>query len=285
MLKIPMPLFSLVLAASGSVLAGGADTDRLAAVLAAQPEDTQARYEYRHPQETLEFFGIAPGMTVVEALPGGGWYTKILLPYIGQDGRVIGADYSGDMYPLFGFFSEEQLEAKKTWVTDFPVDIAGWAGEDSAPVSAFVFGAMPEEMKNQADAVLFIRALHNLARFEGDGGFLTTALRNAFDVLKPGGTVGVVQHQAPDEMPDDWASGSKGYLKEDFVMAKMKEAGFEFVAASDINHNEKDQPTEEDIVWRLPPSLATSRKNPELKEEMIAIGESNRMTLKFRKPE
>jgi len=283
--KILMPLFTLALAASSTVSAGGADADRLAAALAGQPEDAQARYVYRHPQETLEFFGIAPGMTVVEALPGGGWYTKILLPYIGQEGRLIGADYSGDMYPLFGFFSEEQLEAKKTFVTDFPAKAADWAGEDGAPVSAFVLGALPEEMKGQADAVLFIRALHNLARFEGDGGFLTAALQNAFDVLKPGGTVGVVQHQARDEMPDDWANGSKGYLKKDFVIAQMEAAGFEFIAASEINQNEKDQPAETDIVWRLPPSFATSRENPELKAEMAAIGESNRMTLKFRKPE
>ncbi|MFC1796104.1 class I SAM-dependent methyltransferase [Pseudomonadota bacterium] len=285
MLKNLMPLFILALAASSTVSAGGADADHLASVLAAEAEDVQARYVYRHPQETLEYFGIAPGMTVVEALPGGGWYTKILLPYIGQEGRLIGADYSGDMYPLFGFFSEEQLEAKKTFVTDFPAKAADWAGEDSTPVSAFVFGAMPEEMKGQADAVLFIRALHNLARFEGEGGFLTAALQNAFDVLKPGGTAGVVQHQARDDMPDDWANGSKGYLKKDFVIAKMEAAGFEFVSSSDINQNEKDQPTDSDIVWRLPPSLATSRKDPELKAELTAIGESNRMTLKFRKPE
>ena len=132
MLKNLVLLFSLALAVSSSVLAGATDAERLASVLAAQPEDAQARYTYRHPQETLEFFGIAPGMTVVEALPGGGWYTKILLPYIGQEGRLIGADYSGDMYPLFGFFSEEQLEAKKTWVTDFPADAAEWAGQETA---------------------------------------------------------------------------------------------------------------------------------------------------------
>ena len=284
MQKILMPLVAFVLLSS-TVMAGSADSDRLAATLAAQSEKIQARYQFRHPQETLEFFGISPAMTVVEALPGGGWYTRILLPYIGQEGRLAGADYSGDMYPLFGFFSEEQLEAKKTWVTDFPAEAAEWAGEEGAPVSAFVFGAMPDEMKGQADAVLFIRALHNLARFEGDGGFLTAALQNAFDVLKPGGMVGVVQHQARDDMPDDWANGSKGYLKKDFMIAKMEAAGFEFVSSSDINQNEKDQPTDSDIVWRLPPSLATSRKDPELKAELTAIGESNRMTLKFRKPE
>ena len=284
MLKILVSVTSLLLFASSGVLAEGADSARLASVLADQPEEVQARYVYRHPQETLEFFGIAPGMTVVEALPGAGWYTKILLPYLGQEGAVIGADYSLKMYPLFGFFSEERLKEKETWLTDWTAEASEWVGDEGAEVSAFVFGEMPGEMKGTADAVLFIRALHNLARFEGEGGFLTTALQNAYDVLKPGGIVGVVQHQARDGMPDEWAGGQNGYLKKAFVIAKMEAAGFEFVAGSDVNQSEKDQPSDSDIVWRLPPSLATSRDNPELKAEMEAIGESNRMTLKFRKP-
>ncbi len=265
-------------------LFAGADSERLSSVLAAQPEETQARYPYRHPQETLEFFGIEPGMTLVEALPGGGWYTKLLLPYLGNDGHLIGADYAREMYPLFGFFSEEQLKEKDTWIEDFTTDAKEWSGEDGARVAAFEFGSMPDEFKGQADVVLFIRALHNLARFEAEGAYLSAALQNAFDALKPGGIVGVVQHQAPDSMSDEWAGGSHGYLKRDFLVARMEAAGFEFVAGSDINLNEKDQPGEEDIVWRLPPSLATSREDPELKAELEAIGESNRMTLKFRKP-
>jgi predicted methyltransferase len=281
--------FSLILfllLASG--LATGtlsADSERLATVLAAQPADVQARYAWRHPQETLEFFGVEPGMTVVEALPGGGWYSKVLLPYLGSEGRLIGADYALEMYPLFGFFNEEQLKAKETWMQQFTADATAWAGEGGAAVSAFVLGSLPEELKGQADAVLLIRALHNLARFEQEGGFLSAALQNAYDVLKPGGIVGVVQHQARDGMPDEWASGRNGYLKKDFVIARMEAAGFELVDSSSFNENDKDVPTTEDIVWRLPPSLATSRDNPELRGRMEAIGESNRMTLKFRKPE
>ncbi|NCF61786.1 MAG: methyltransferase [Gammaproteobacteria bacterium] len=283
MLKILVSVASLFLCASSGVLAEGADSARLASVLADQPEEVQARYVFRHPQETLEFFGIAPGMTVVEALPGGGWYTKILLPYLGQDGAVIGADYSLKMYPLFGFFSEERLKEKETWVTDWTAEANEWSSDEGASVSAFVFGALPEEMKGTADAVLFIRALHNLARFEKEGGFLTDALNNAHELLKPGGMVGVVQHMARDEMPDEWAGGQNGYLKKQFLIDRMDAAGFEFVAGSDVNMNDKDQPADSDIVWRLPPAFATSRDNPELKAEMEAIGESNRMTLKFRK--
>ena len=256
----------------------------LAEILAAQPEEVQARYEHRHPQETLEFFGIEPGMTVVEALPGGGWYTKILLPYLGSDGRLIGADYALEMFPLFGFFSDEQIEAKETWVEDWTAQAEGWAGEDAAAVSAFVLGSLPEEMAGTADAMLFIRALHNLARFEDEGGFLTAALADAYAVLKPGGVVGVVQHEARPDMPDEWADGSAGYLKQAFVINAFEEAGFELAAESDINANPADQPTADDVVWRLPPTLATSREDPELREELQAVGESNRMTLLFRKP-
>jgi len=282
--KILQTTLFLCVLLSSSVMAGGYDAAKLDAVLAGQPAEEQARYVYRHPAETLEFFGIAPGMTVVEALPGTGWYTKILAPYLGQDGALIGADYSAKMYPLFGFFSEEQLKEKETWIADFTADATQWAGADGASISAFVFGSLPEDLKGTADAVLFIRALHNLARFESQGGFLSAALQNAYDVLKPGGTVGVVQHQAPDGMPNGWAGGQMGYLEKSFVIATMEAAGFEFVAASDINENPNDQPGVDDVVWRLPPTLSTSRDNAELKAEMQAIGESNRMTLKFRKP-
>ena len=261
------------------------NSEILAAALAAQPEDVQARYPYRHPQETLEFFGIEPGMTVYETLPGGGWYSKVLLTYLGSEGHLIGADYAADMYPLFGFFSEEVLASKATWVETWTTEAEAWRNDDSASVSAFQMGSMPAEMQGTADAAVVIRSLHNLARFEPEGGYLTTALADLYAILKPGGIVGVVQHQARDEMPDEWASGANGYLKEDFVIACMTAAGFEYVGQSDINFNTNDQPGEDDFVWRLPPTLATSNDNAELKITMLEIGESNRMTLKFRKPE
>ena len=126
--------------------------------------------------------------------------------------------------------------------------------------------------------------MHNLARFEQADGFLTAAISDAFRVLKPGGVVGVVQHHARDDMPDEWADGNAGYLKKSYVVERMEAAGFEFVGSSDINANPNDQPGAEDIVWRLPPSLQTSQDDPELQAQMREIGESNRMTLKFRKP-
>ena len=257
---------------------------KLAGALAAQPAEAQARYVYRHPAETLDFFGIEPGMTVVEALPGGGWYSKILVNYLGTSGLLIGVDYAQDMFPLFGFFNEEFIENKKTWVADWTAGAQEWRGFSGAPVTAFVFGSMPDAYEGKADAVLFIRALHNLNRFEDQGGYMTTALDDAFRALKPGGILGVVQHQAPESAADASATGSRGYLKKSALIARLEAAGFEFVAESAINENPKDQPGDADIVWRLPPSLVTSREDPELREQMRAIGESNRMTLKFRKP-
>ena len=257
----------------------------LAATLAAQPEETQARYAWRHPQETLEFFEVEPGMTVVEALPGGGWYSKVLVPYLGSDGQLIGADYFMEMWPLFGFFDEEFIDNRKTWATDWTAEAALWHGEDGAPISAFVFGSMPDSMAGTADRVLLIRALHNLARFEEQGGYLTAALADTYRVLKPGGIVGVVQHHARDDKSDEFALGDHGYLKKNFVIAQMEKAGFEFVSESDINANPNDQPADDDVVWRLPPTLQGSADNAEAKAAMEAIGESNRMTLKFRKPE
>lgn len=261
------------------------EENHLASVLAAQPEEMQARYQYRHPQETIEFFGIEPGMIVVEGLPGRGWYTKVLLPYLGSDGHLIGANYAIDMWPNFPFATEEFMKMQNTWVTDWPVGAEEWRGDAGATIAAFNFGSMPDEMNGTADAVFFPRVLHNLARFESQGGYLTAALADAFAVLKPGGTFGVVQHHARDEMSDEFGDGSHGYLKKSFVIAVAENAGFEFVAESDINANPADQPTEEDIVWRLPPSLGTSGEDPELRAELEAVGESNRMTLKFRKPE
>lgn len=256
----------------------------LGAILAAQPEEIKARYPWRHPKETLQFLGIEPGMTVVEALPGGGWYSGILLPWLGRDGRLIGATYAQDMWPKFGFFDDEYIESMRSWATDWPREIREQHGDDVADVDAFVFGSMPESMTGTADAVLFIRALHNLARFDADGGYLATAIDDAWRVLKPGGSVGVVQHEARPGMPDDWASGAAGYLKKQFVIDRMTAAGFEFVAESDVNDNPADRPTTDEFVWRLPPGYSTSEEDTEMRAQMAAIGESHRMTLKFRKP-
>lgn len=263
------------------------DAERLSRILEAQPDPVKARYDQRHPQETLEFFGIEPGMTVVEALPGGGWYTRILLPYLGSEGRLIGANYALEMWPLFPFGTDAFMLEMRRWPEQFAAQTQQWCAGDCASIDSFWLGSLPDEMAGTADVVTFIRALHNLARFNEEHGYLDAALADAFKVLKSGGTFGVVQHWARDDMPDAWADGSNGYLTKAFVIGRAEAAGFEFVAESDVNTNPDDQPSAEEEVWRLPPSLRIPEdaENPDvLRTEYQAIGESHRMTLKFRKP-
>jgi len=256
----------------------------LKAALSSQSEENKQRFSTRKPGETLEFLGVQPGMTVVEALPGGGWYSKILLPYLGENGQLVGVDYSQKLWPNFNFMTPERIEAKKTWVSTWTAQANEWRADGSATVSAFQFDEMPSSMVGTADAVLYIRAMHNLARFDDKGGFLGNALKETYEILKPGGIVGIVQHQALEDRDNEWANGSNGYLKKSFVVSKMQAAGFEFVGESNINENPKDQATTGDFVWRLPPSLSGSQDDAEKRAAMQAIGESNRMTLKFRKP-
>jgi predicted methyltransferase len=258
-------------------------SEKLDAVLAAQPEEDKARYEYRHPKETLEFFGVEPGMTVVDTLPGDVWYSGILLDYLGPNGKVIAADYSPEMWTKFGDYSPDP-EKKAQWTKTFTEKLEAKRGEDDAAVAAIHYGAVPDELAGTADVVLVIRALHHFNRLEKDGGYLTKALDDMKKLLKPGGIVGVVAHRAPESNSDAWATGDAGYLKQAAVVAAFEKAGFELVEASEINANPKDQPTEKDVVWRLPPTLATSQNDQDLKAKMTAIGESDRMTLKFRKP-
>lgn len=290
-----------------------ADAKRLQQVLDAQPEENQARYQWRHPAETLAFFGIEPGMTVVEVLPGGGWYSAILIPYLGSQGVLMGADYPLDLWPNFPFVTDEFMAGRRGWPQDWPATAAQWRGDDGAEVLATRIGGIPDDLNGSADAVLFIRALHNLNAFEGKGGFRSAALADAWSVLKPGGVVGVVQHSAPkgrlasltedtwaalkpgavkivqdrltpEGRSDQWADGSRGYLDRDAVVANFQAIGFELAGESDVNRNPKDMPAEDEVVWRLPPSLDGSEDDPELRAKHEAIGESNRMTLLFRKP-
>lgn len=267
-------------------LAGGEtefafDAAALDAVLASQDEATKARYDARNPAATLEFFGIAPGMAVGEALPGGGWYSKILLPYLGDEGRLVGVDYSIPMWSEFGgFATEEFIEGKQSWPETWVEEASGWTDSD-VEIDAYTFETLPQD--GSLDAFLFIRALHNLSRFEANGAYMTAAIESVYGSLKPGGVVGVVQHAGPDDADAAWADGSAGYLREPDVIAAFEAAGFELVGESSVNANPLDNPTTEDFVWRLPPSLGNTEEGSEERAAMEAIGESNRMTLLFQK--
>ncbi len=256
----------------------------LDAILDSQKEAVKARYTYRHPQQTIEYFGIKPGMTVAEVLPGGGWYSSILLPYLGDGGQLIGIDYDVDMWAKFGGFATPQfLEQRKSWAETWTADAEKWRSGSNAAIKAFALGDNPKDLKDTADVVLLIRAIHHLHRF--DQAHLGDALNDIKLILKPDGIVGIVQHRANEDQADAWAAGDNGYMKQSRVIEIMEEAGFELAAEpSEINANPKDNATSDnkDSVWRLPPSLRVPKDDPELKAKMEAIGETDRMTLKFK---
>lgn len=244
--------------------------------------EAMARDSQRHPVQTLEFFDVRPGMTVAEALPGGGWYTNILANYLGSEGTLYGANYPDKLWPMFSFSTEKMVAERIASTAKFPELVGGFT-ESGIRAQGFTFETAPEELNGSVDRVLLIRALHNLNRFESTTGMRTQALSVVHRLLKDDGMVGVVQHRAPADAQDDWADGSRGYLKQAMVIELFENAGFELVASSEINANPKDKPGAGDIVWRLPPSYSGSKDDPVKKAAMTAVGESDRMTLSFRK--
>jgi predicted methyltransferase len=221
----------------------------------------QKRDIYRHPLETLKFFGIKPNMTVVEIWPSGGWYTEILAPYLASQGKYIIADPSSD--------PNGYTNNRKKWMEAHP-DIA-------STVTHSVF--MPNESQEIApahsvDAVLTFRNVHNWLPVENQ----EKAFKTFFKALKPGGILGVVEHRANKNKKFDPKSG---YVKESEVIRMAKLAGFKLEASSEINANIKDKADHPEGVWTLPPRLRLGEKD---KDKYLAIGESDRMTLKFVKP-
>lgn len=256
---------------------------KLDAILAAQPDAVKARYQYRHPAETLAFLGIKPGMTVADTLAGS-YYSNILLPYLGDEGRLIGVQYSVAHRKIDFGDDTERMDRHRAWPAKYIADATEWRGEGKTEVSAFLFDEVPDDVKGKVDAFLLFRAMHHLNKYEETGQTRTKAFADIYTALKPGGIVGIVQHRAPEGNSDEWARGFNGYIKQALLIAHMKEAGFEFLGSSEVNANPKDQPTESEGVWRLPPRL-TGADTPEKRAAMEEIGESDRMTLKFRKPE
>ncbi|MEL7487935.1 MAG: methyltransferase [Pseudomonadota bacterium] len=254
------------------------DVEKLQAVIEARSDADKMRDDARRPAETLSFFGVAPDMTVVEALPGGGWYSRVLIPYLDESGRYAAANYQYEMFPkILPNPTDDVLSQLRGWSDAFPVQAKQWGA--SGDVAAFEFGQAPEEMKGTVDVVLMVRALHNFNRAGGDFG--AEALSESYALLKPGGVLGVVQHAAPAGAEGRNADGSFGYMLKQNVVAMATAAGFVLEAESAINANPADLPEDGDIVWRLPPSFAFGDKD---RDAYVAIGESNRMTLRFRKP-
>ncbi len=238
--------------------------------------ENSGRDEWRHPLETLSFFGIESDMTIAEVLPGnGGWYTQILNPLTAERGRLIGLTYPENLFrQIFSTWDEATIEriGADTYYMDRYLSVEGV--ERAQPIVGYAVDSIPDATNGQADAVLFFRAMHHLFRFEEP--IIDTAMAEIYDLLTPGGVVGVVQHRAPEGADPEFANGNNGYLKQSDVVAAFERAGFVLEASSEINANPND--SADNMVWRLPP---TTTDNP----ATMAIGESDRMTLRFRKPE
>ena len=241
------------------------------------PQD-RARDAHRHPMETLRFFGLQPRMTVVEFWPGGGWYSEILAPYLARGGGT----YVAALFPEGPTADPAQVTLNTAFKTRFSSDKKLY-GEPRFTTFGATSG--PVAPAGTADLCLFMRTLHGWMA----AGIAEKAFSDAFSALRPGGVLGVEQHRlAPEEDQDPVAAN--GYVQEAFVRQLAQEAGFVFVESSEINANPKDTTKHPFGVDTLPPTRLTAPKDQPAdlafdRAKFEAIGESDRMTLKFRKPE
>lgn len=221
----------------------------------------EKRDQYRHPVETLEFFGLKNNMTVVEISPGAGWYAEILAPYLQTHGKYIAA-----AVPVSVYSGGQKFVDWKNAHPELNITVA-----DFAPPKMVDIGA-----ENSADMVVTFRNVHNWVSNKGE----KAAFNAFFKVLKPGGVLGVVEHRGPAKGKKDPMYKS-GYVPEKDVIRMAEKAGFKFVGKSEVNANPKDTKNHAKGVWSLPPSYGEGEKN---REKYAEIGESDRMTLKFMKP-
>ena len=271
------PIYALLLAgiavtacAPSASVSTAADQAALRTAIAASTRTPTnvARDAYRHPYETLSFFGVQPDDTVVEIWPGGGWYTEILAPYLASGGGTLYV--AAPEWGRSGIAKLQQANAAVYGglkVADYPV-FDGKAAEIPA---------------GSADVVLTFRNVHNWRmgyRRDDKQDYSAEAFAQAYAMLKPGGVLGVVDHRLPETASDE-RERSSGYIKTSTVRRLAEAAGFRLAASSEINANPRDTADWPDGVWTLPPSYALKDKD---RAKYAAIGESDRMTLKFVKP-
>ena len=234
----------------------------------------RARDRFRKPDETLTFFQVKPDMKVGEYAPGGGWYSRLLGLYLGSKGKFAGLFFD----PTSGPFSEASQAGTRAAAAKFPADVAGWTGLPADRFAGYTLDAVPEGEKGSFDRILIMRMMHNLMRWN----IADHEIKALRDLLKPDGMIGIEQHRAKADAPFSYTDGSKGYLREADVIAFMEVNGFTFVGKSEANANPADPANHPDGVWNLPPSLRGAKDEAE-KARLTAIGESDRMTLLFRK--
>ena len=252
--------------------AGPALTDVLAYDL--RGEDS-VRDQYRNPAQTLAFFGVEPGMTVVDFMPSSGWYSRVLIPYLGEEGTYIGLDPEVAPDETGGMARYRDTAAR------LPSQARDWLRGSTAGgrVLGFNLGEDTAAVNGTVDRVLIFREMHNIRRF----GWLHGTLVTARKLLKDDGMVGVVQHRADADAPAEYVLGDFGYLREQDVIGLFEAYGFELVARSEINANPADPADWDAGVWSLPPRFAGAEDGSAEHARRSAIGESDRMTLLFRK--
>ena len=234
-----------------------ADIAQAVAASARAPANV-VRDRYRHPAETLAFFGVTGGQTVLEYFPAGGWYLEILAPLAASGGGAYIAAQPAGRY-------REQTLAK------IQSDPALYEG-----VRVVDWPAGPAVPSDSVDTVLTFRNVHNMVM----GGAAAANFAEFFRVLKPGGVLGIVDHRLPEER-DGVVEKSSGYLKVSTVRRLAEEAGFVLEASAEINANPRDTADWPKGVWTLPPTLSEGDTD---RDRYVEIGESDRMTLRFRKP-
>jgi len=234
--------------------------------------ENRARDKYRHPKQTLAFFGFRSDLTVVEIWPGSGWYTEILAPALKNNGTLYAAQYSVNPPRAYQrrYFGEFLSKAGST--PDVYRDVI---------ITALDF---PDELEiappGTADLVVTFRNAHNwVAQGYGEGSG-RLSFEAMFDALRPGGVLGIVDHRWPDAANEDPASAN-GYISEKRLIAFAEQAGFEFAGRSDVNRNPRDTHDHPEGVWTLPPTLALGDDD---RDKYLAVGESDRLTIKFIKP-
>lgn len=229
----------------------------------------KARDPYRHPVETLTFFSVTPDATVLEIWPGAGWYTEILAPYLRDEGRYIAGGFDPESEIEFIRLAAERYQAK---LDEYP-ELYGNA-ETAVFMPPNKLDTLPE---NSVDVVLTFRSIHNWMP-RGSQDMMFAAM---YRVLKPGGVLGVVEHRGDPAVPQD-PKATTGYVNQDYAIELAEKAGFVLNGSSEINANPLDTKDHPEGVWTLPPTL---RMKEQGRETWLGIGESDRFTLRFVKPE
>lgn len=258
-----------VLAGCATSHSDGGSTAKLDSILTAEHRlaGHRERDRFRHPKETLQFFGLRDDMSVVEVWPGNGWYTEILAPLLKQHGTL----YAAQLDPSGSAYAKQTVEAFQAKLDARP--------ELFSNVIVTTLAAAPTNEiapPGSADMVLTFRNLHNWMMF----GWERPALQAMFDALKPGGILGIVEHRGNPDRPQDPKAAS-GYVNEAYAIELIESVGFKLAGRSEINANPLDTKDYPKGVWTLPPSFAAGEAHRERYER---IGESDRFTLKFVKP-